>query len=248
MAAALPPAAGPAKRQFLRPKATARMPRSAAFLSDSGMPLSREGRRRTIRVRALRIADTRGDLPEIVVSCSASHRFGSSKTGAAWAQQNSARISGGDPWASFLTAWSRAIRPVASSAMGKARDPWNSTNLHRSEPLSAIGPGKVASGHAGDIANGARAAEVLEPGMTIGMHPAAEAGGVTLQVRALAIAAGRTFVLGVWSRRRDVAPARQGHRARPCGRHRLETWFAIHPIRRRPRLTPGPLRPSTAWP
>jgi hypothetical protein len=44
------------------------------------------------------------DFPEIVVSCMASHRSGSSKTGAACALRSSTRTSGGNPRASFSTA------------------------------------------------------------------------------------------------------------------------------------------------
>lgn len=35
-------------------------------------------------------------------------------------------------------------------------------------------------GHAGDLADGAGAIAVLEPGATIGMHPTAESGEVVL--------------------------------------------------------------------
>lgn len=35
-------------------------------------------------------------------------------------------------------------------------------------------------GHAGDLADGAGAVEILEPGITVGVHPAAEAGEVVL--------------------------------------------------------------------
>jgi hypothetical protein len=45
----------------------------------------------------------------------------------------------------------------------------------------------MASGHAGDLADGAGAIKVLEPGIAVGMHPAAEAGEVILRVLALAI-------------------------------------------------------------
>jgi hypothetical protein len=43
-------------------------------------------------------------------------------------------------------------------------------------------------GHAGDLADGPRAVEVLEPGIAIGMHPSAEAGEMVLRVLALAVA------------------------------------------------------------
>lgn len=62
------------------------------------------GCRRSMRVRAYRIAAASGDFAEIVVSCMASHRSRSSKTGAAWGLRSSARQSGGEPRASFSTA------------------------------------------------------------------------------------------------------------------------------------------------
>ena len=42
-------------------------------------------------------------------------------------------------------------------------------------------------GHAGDLADGAGAVEILEPGITVGVHPAAEAGEVVLGMLALAV-------------------------------------------------------------
>jgi hypothetical protein len=53
-------------------------------------------------------------------------------------------------------------------------------------------------GHAGDLADGAGAVEVLEPGIAVGMHPAAEAGEMILGVLALAIA-GEAIPGGGWS-------------------------------------------------
>src|SRR5690606_36366117 len=43
-------------------------------------------------------------------------------------------------------------------------------------------------GHAGNLADGAGAIQVLEPGIAIGMHPAAEPGEMILRVLALAVA------------------------------------------------------------
>lgn len=67
----------------------------------------------------------------------------------------------------------------------------------------------MASGHAGDLADGAGAIEVFEPGIAVGVHPAAEPGEVILGVLALAVAgepipgrgrglpAPRSFVAGI---------------------------------------------------
>ena len=76
---------------------------------------------------------------------------------------------------------------MASSAIGEPCDRWMSTNLRLSEPLSAIGPRTMASGHAGDLADGVGPIEIYEPGIAIGMHPAAEAGEVILRVLAFAV-------------------------------------------------------------
>lgn len=43
-------------------------------------------------------------------------------------------------------------------------------------------------GYAGDFRNGARVVEVLEPGISIGMHPVAEASEMVLRVLASAVA------------------------------------------------------------
>lgn len=43
-------------------------------------------------------------------------------------------------------------------------------------------------GHAGDFADGTQAVEILEPGIAVGMHPAAVAGEMVLGVLALAVA------------------------------------------------------------
>ncbi len=51
-----PPDSDPTKRQFFLPRAMGRMPRSAVLLSNSSMPWSGQGRRRSIRLRAYRIA------------------------------------------------------------------------------------------------------------------------------------------------------------------------------------------------
>ena len=82
-------------------------------------------------------------------------------------------------------------------------------------------------GHAGDFSDGAGAIEVLEPGIAIGMHPAAVAGEMVLGVLAFAvagepipgsgrgIAAPRAFVAGVCPEPRGLglagAPSRRLH-------------------------------------
>ena len=55
----------------------------------------------------------------------------------------------------------------------------------------------MASGHAGDLADGAGAIEVLEPGIAVGMHPAAVAGEVILRVLAFPVA-GEAIPGGWW--------------------------------------------------
>lgn len=60
-------------------------------------------------------------------------------------------------------------------------------------------------GHAGDFADSAGAIEVFEPGITIGMHPAVEAGEVILRMLALSVAGARRRSCGRgwrWVRRR----------------------------------------------
>ena len=55
----------------------------------------------------------------------------------------------------------------------------------------------MASGHAGDLADGAGAIEVLEPGIAVGMHPATEAGKMVLGMLAPAVA-GEPIPGGWW--------------------------------------------------
>src|SRR5690606_13182954 len=52
-------------------------------------------------------------------------------------------------------------------------------------------------GHAGDLADGAGAIKVFEPGIAVGMHPAAEAGEMVLRMLSLAVA-GEPIPGGGW--------------------------------------------------
>ena len=131
------------------------------------------------------MAAASGDLPEIVVSCMASQTLqivedrggmGPAQFGAAvWRRPSGLLLDGielRDP-ADGLFGDGRALRPV---------------------DVDELAPDM---GHAGDLADGAGAVEVLEPGIAVGMHPAAEAGEMILGVLALAVA-GEPIPGGRW--------------------------------------------------
>ncbi len=111
---------------------------------------------------------------------------------------------------------------MASSAIGEPCDRWMSTNLRLTwamQATSRIAPDAI---------------EVLEPGIAVGMHPAAEAGEVILGVLAFAVAGepipgcGRgipapgAFVAGIGPEpcRLGLAGAGGQHAARACRRRR----------------------------
>src|SRR5690606_7231249 len=70
--------------------------------------------------------------------------------------------------------------------------------------LSAMDVDELAAhvGHAGDLADGAGAVEVVEAGIAVGMHEAARAGEMVLRVLSLAVA-------------REAIPGRRRGRAAP---------------------------------
>jgi len=121
------------------------------------------------------MAEASGDLPGIVVSCMASHAPGSSRAG------------GG------------AGTAEVGAVIGRRAAGLLFNGIELSDPTDGL-PGdggalrpvdidRLASdmGHAGDLADGTGAMQILEPGATIGMQPTAEAGEAVLRMPALSV-------------------------------------------------------------
>ena len=174
MAAALPPASEPTKRKFLRPRAMPRIPRSATLLSNSRKPSATGS-------HALHSAPGRSGSRRRGATCrTAGQLLG--EPGVEIIEHRDGR-----GLAELCPALGRGAARLFSTATAGRCAGWPP----RPSARPAIDGHRRAApdmGHAGDFADGAGAVEVLEAGVAVGMHRAAEAGEMVLGMLPLPVA------------------------------------------------------------